>query len=110
MTIFERKEILENSIGVLPEEWEAFRNIQLALGLGYGSLLLLTLGQILTFYLYNGSWHPLSRIVAKSKRCKSFSNLAGIFKANLVSFSYLGKYTEEFELKEMEPLALNEVI
>ena len=73
-TIFERKDILENSIGVLPEEWEAFRDIQLALGLGYGSLLLLTLGQILTFYLYNGSWHPLSRIVAKPKRCKSFSN------------------------------------
>ena len=74
VTIFERKEILENSIGVLPQEWEAFRDIQLALGLGYGSLLLLTLGQILMFHLYNGSWHPLSRIVAKPKRCKSISN------------------------------------
>ena len=50
VTIFERKGILENSIGVLPKEWEAFRDIQLALGLGYGSLLLLTLGQILMFY------------------------------------------------------------
>ena len=70
VTIFERKGILENSIGVLPKEWEAFRDIQLALGLGYGFLLFLTLGQLLIFYFYNGPWHPLSRIVAKPKQCK----------------------------------------
>ena len=61
---------MENSIGVLPKEFEAFRDIQLALGLGYGCLLLLTLGQIVSFHLYNGTWHPLSPIVAEPKKRK----------------------------------------
>ena len=77
---------MENSIGVLPQEMEAFNNIQLMLGLGYGRLMLLTLGQVIIFHFYNSAWHPMSRIIAKPKKRKVM--------------------TERIEMEEMEAIML----
>ena len=57
---------MDQSIGILPEEFEAFECMKLLLGLGYGMLLFLTMVQIVSFYLYNGSWHPLAEIIGLS--------------------------------------------
>ena len=59
-----------NSIGALPEEYAAFEKVQLMLYLGYSLLLLLTIGQVVLYYLYNGNYHPYCKIVMPEKTCK----------------------------------------
>ena len=66
MNIFERHDILVNSIGAFPEEIQAFEQIQLMIALGYSSLLLLTIIQIVSYYLYNGRFHPFAVIVTQN--------------------------------------------
>ena len=68
--IFERHEILVNSIGAYPEEHYAFFQIQLMIGLGFGLLLLLTIVQLVSYYFYNSKYHPFNKIVQKDKTCK----------------------------------------
>ena len=65
---------------------EAFRKIQLMLGLGYGGLMLLTIGQVLVFYLHNGAWHPLSKILSKPKKGKSSISISTKFLADNLQF------------------------
>ena len=60
---FERHDILVDSIGVYPEEIQAYDQIKLMIILGYTALLILTLIQVLSYYLYNGRFHPFAIIV-----------------------------------------------
>ena len=80
--IFERHDILQKSIGAFPEEIEAYEQIQWMIGLSYSLLLLLTLVQIATYYLYNGRFHPFAMIVmpeqGKVSIYDSFQNLTSI--------------------------------
>ena len=41
----------------------AYKQIRWMIGLSYSLLLLLTLVQIVTYYLYNGRFHPFALIV-----------------------------------------------
>ena len=61
--ISDRHEILINSIGAFPQEIAAYKQIRWMIGLSYSLLLLLTLVQIVTYYLYNGRFHPFALIV-----------------------------------------------
>ena len=70
--IFERHELLVNSIGAFQEEIDAYEQIKWMVILSYLGLGLLTFIQIISFYLYNGKFHPFSLIVMgeeASKRC-----------------------------------------
>ena len=78
INIFERHNVLVNSIGALPQEIEAYHKIQWFIGLGYSLLQTLTMVQLGTYYLYNGKFHPFAKIVMPDRKCK-FSNL-NIFK------------------------------
>ena len=82
INIFERHDILQKTIGAFPEEIEAYEQIQWMIGLSYSLLLLLTLVQIVTYYLYNGRFHPFAMIVmpeqGKVSIYDSFQNLTSI--------------------------------
>ena len=75
ITIFDRHDILVNSIGAFPQEIIAFQQIQWMIGLSYSLLILLTLLQILTYYLYNGRYHPFAMIVMPEQGKVSISDL-----------------------------------
>ena len=74
INISDRHDILVNSIGAFPQENEAYVQIQWMIGLSYSLLLLLTLGQIVTYYLYNGRFHPFALIVMPAQGKVSISN------------------------------------
>ena len=63
VNVFERHNLLVSSIGAFPEEFEAFEGIKVLLGVGYTALLLLTLLQIVSYYLYNGKFHPFAALI-----------------------------------------------
>ena len=66
--IFERHAILINSIGAFQPEIEAFEQIKVMISIGYALLLLLTVTQLITYYLYNGKFHPFSIIVSSQRQ------------------------------------------
>ena len=66
--IFERHAILINSIGAFQSEIEAFEQIKVMISIGYALLLLLTVTQLITYYLYNGKFHPFSIIVSSPRQ------------------------------------------
>merc|ERR1711884_917656 len=68
--VFERHSILVDSIGVFPEETEAFELVKLMLIIGYSLLVFLTICQVVLYYLYNGKYHPYSKIVMPNRKCK----------------------------------------
>ena len=63
VNIFERHTILIDTIGAFPEEIKAFEQIIFMIPFGYTSLMMLTLIQLLSYYLYNGKFHPFAIIV-----------------------------------------------
>ena len=68
--MFERHDILDNSIGALPEEIEAFTQMKWMLGLSYSLLLLCFFIQIVSYYFYNGKYHPFAVIILPDRKCK----------------------------------------
>ena len=71
INVSKRHNILLNSIGVFPEETEAYQKIQLMTGLGYSLLVVLTLVQVWLFYLYNGRFHPFAKIAMKEPKSEN---------------------------------------
>ena len=71
INIFDRHNILVNSIGAFPEEIKAYERIQSMIIIGYSSLLVLTVIQITSYYLYNGRFHPFALIVKRSNQYKT---------------------------------------
>ena len=63
INVFERHTILVNSIGAFPEEIEAFERIQLMLILSFTFLVLFTIIQMVSYYIYNGKFHPFALIL-----------------------------------------------
>ena len=63
INVFDRHDLLVNSIGAFPEEFEAFHGIKVLLGVGYTGLLLMTVLQIVSYYLYNGKCHPFATLI-----------------------------------------------
>ena len=61
--IFDRHNILVNSIGAFPEEIEAHGQIKWMIGLSYTLLVVVTIIQIVSYYLYNGRFHPFASII-----------------------------------------------
>ena len=61
--IFARHELLSNTIGTFPKEDQAFLNIKLMLAFGYTFLVLLTIVQVVSYYLCNGRFHAFTMIV-----------------------------------------------
>ena len=62
-SVEERQGVLVESIGAFPEEYHAYGQIKLMVGLGYSTLVILTILQVVTYYLYNGIFHPFAAIV-----------------------------------------------
>ena len=63
INIFERHDLLLNTIGTFPEENQAFLHIKLMLALGYSLLVLMTMVQVVSYYYCNGRFHPFATIV-----------------------------------------------
>lgn len=61
--IFERHDILVNSIGALPQETIAYEQIKWMIALSYTLLVLFTIFQIVSYYFYNGRCHPFALII-----------------------------------------------
>ena len=74
INIFERHDILVNSIGAFPEEIKAHEQIKWMIGLSNFLLVFLTLVQIVTYYLYNGRFHPFALILAPEPSMFTFLN------------------------------------
>ena len=68
--IFERQEVLVNSIGAFTVEFEATQQIINMIALSYIFLVVFTIVQVVTFYLYNGRYHPFSIVVMPNEKCK----------------------------------------
>jgi len=62
---------LVNSIGALPEENYAFRQIIVMIAVGYSLLVLLTIIQTLSYFLYNDKFHPFALIIHPDPKCKT---------------------------------------
>ena len=69
VNVFERHNLLLNSIGAFPEEYEAFDKIILLLSLGYSLLVLCTTIQVVSYYYFNGKYHPFALIVMPEQKC-----------------------------------------
>ena len=63
INVFDRHEILINSIGAFPEEIQAYEQMKVMLGTAYGLLIIGTVLQVVLYYLYNGIYHPFACIV-----------------------------------------------
>ena len=74
INVFERQNILVDSIGAFPEEFAAFEQAKLMLIIGFVFLVFFTIGQVVLYYLYNGEYHPYCKIVKPDAKCKYFLN------------------------------------
>ena len=74
--IFERHDIIVNSIGAFPEEIQAYEKIQMMIGLGYSIIVFLTIIQVVSYYLYNGKCHPFAMIVMPEQNSESQKEIA----------------------------------
>merc|ERR1711976_1000445 len=72
INIFDRHDVLVNSIGAFPQEIEAYHKIQWFIGVGYSLLQTMTIVQLATYYLYNGKYHPFARIVMPDRKFKFY--------------------------------------
>mgnify|MGYP001179260583 FL=1 len=63
INVFDRHDILINSIGAFPEEIQAYEQMKVMLGTAYGLLIICTVLQVVLYYLYNGIYHPFACIV-----------------------------------------------
>ena len=70
INVFERHDILVNSIGALPQEIEAFEQMKWMLGLSYSLLLICAILQMVSYYFYNGKFHPFADILLPETKCK----------------------------------------
>ena len=61
--ILERHSQLDNTIGVLDMEMESYERSKLMAWIFYPTWILLTIVQAICFILYNGRFHPLSKIL-----------------------------------------------
>ena len=61
--ILERHNQLDNTIGVLDMEMESYEKSKLMAWIFYPTWILLTIMQAVCFVLYNGKFHPLSKIL-----------------------------------------------
>ena len=71
-----------NSIGAFPQEIAAYKQIRWMIGLSYSLLLLLTLVQIVTYYLYNGRFHPFALIVMPEQG-NSLNSISDCYKKSI---------------------------
>ena len=61
--ILERQTLLESTIGVLDLEHESYNTSKLFTWLFYLIFIVLTFFQVVSFHLYNGVFHPFSKIL-----------------------------------------------
>ena len=61
--ILERHSQLDDTIGVLDMEMESYEKSKLMAWIFYPTWILLTILQAICFILYNGRFHPLSKIL-----------------------------------------------
>lgn len=67
VNVFERHELLVNTIGAFPEEYQSFEQIKLMIALSFSLLVTLTFVQVVTYYLFNGRLHPFNKIITSEK-------------------------------------------
>ena len=69
--VYERQQILENSIGALPEEHEAYNTLLILTATCVPGLFIATVLQFLSYYCFNRFFHPFKDILSGLKRGKA---------------------------------------
>ena len=78
--------MLLNSIGIFSEEIQAYEKIKLMLILSYTTLVILTIVQVMSYYLYNSKFHPYAMIVMPERTfCQKLAKLES---REHISFKY----------------------
>ena len=68
--VYERHQILENSIGALPEEHQAYKTLLILTATCVPGLFIGTVLQFLSYYCFNRFFHPFKKILSGPKRGK----------------------------------------
>ena len=68
--VYERHQILENSIGALPEEHQAYNFLLILTATCIPGLFIATVLQFLSYYCFNRFFHPFKDILNGPKRGK----------------------------------------
>jgi len=68
VNVYERHQILENSIGALPEEHEAYNFLLILTATCVPGLFIATVLQFLSYYCFNRFFHPFKDILSGPKR------------------------------------------
>ena len=66
--VYEMHQILENSIGALPKEHEAYNNLLIIVSSCVPGLFVATILQLVLYYLFNRFFHPFKDIVYGPKK------------------------------------------
>ena len=82
--VYERQQILENSIGALPEEREAYNTLLILTATCVPGLFIATVLQFLSYYCFNRFFHPFKDILSGPKSGKDIST-----KFELILFPFI---------------------
>ena len=82
--VYERQQILENSIGALPEEHEAYNTLLILTATCVPGLFIATVLQFLSYYCFNRFFHPFKDILSGPKSGKDIST-----KFELILFPFI---------------------
>ena len=84
--VYERQQILENSIGALPEEHEAYNTLLILTATCVPGLFIATVLQFLSYYCFNRFFHPFKDILSGPKRGKDILTKFELFLFLFISY------------------------
>ena len=89
--VYERHQILENSIGALPKEHEAYNTLLILTATCVPGLFIVTVLQFLSYYCFNRFFHPFKDILSGPQRGKAILTKFELdFELqSLISFSFI---------------------
>ena len=100
--ILERHSQLDNTIGVLDMEMESYELSKLMAWIFYPTWILLTIIQAVCFILYNGKFHPLSKILGGCSferkgmsQSKNLDYVHVLFILHILSFIYFSLHSTD---------------
>ena len=94
--VYERHQILENSIGALPKEHEAYNTLLIIVSTCVPGLFVATILQFVLYYLFNRFFHPFKDIVYGPKK----GTFIFIWKSYW--FLWFCNFAVQIELREQE--------
>ena len=95
--VYERHQILENSIGALPKEHEAYNFLLILTATCVPGLFIGTVLQFLSYYCFNRFFHPFKDILNGPKRGKDI-----LTKFDLILFLFVSYCSPNWDARTMK--------